>query len=51
MNFAKGKTTNERFARKASSSVATSSMTDASDSLIVSHARESIVGSSRGSIV
>jgi hypothetical protein len=44
-----GKTTNERFAKNASNSMATS--TDNTDSIIVSHDRESVIGSSRGSMV
>jgi viroplasmin and RNaseH domain-containing protein len=47
-NYSTGKTTNERFAKKASSSFS-SKVSDTSDSMIVSHARESLVGSSRRS--
>jgi hypothetical protein len=49
-NFRKGKTTSERFAKKATSSF-TSSMSDES-SMIETHAKDSVVGSSRsGSLV
>ena len=49
-NFISGKTTNERFARKASNSMA-SSFSDESDSLLASHAKESILGSSRSNSI
>lgn len=44
-----GKTTNERFARKISSSMADSD--DENDSLIMSHDKESILGSSRSNSI
>jgi hypothetical protein len=44
-----GKTTNERFARRISSSMTSSE--DDEDSLIMSHDKESILGSSRNNSI
>lgn len=53
LNFASGQTTNERFARKAPSSVSSSGagLSNKSDSFLISHDRDSVVGSSKRSIV
>lgn len=44
-----GKTTNERFARKISSSMVSDD--DESESMIMSHDKESVVGSSRNNSI
>ena len=48
-NYTAGKTTNQRFAKKASASM-TSSMSN-SDSIVVSHDKESMIESSRANSV